>query len=208
MAYYNVTIAKEMNAKEGKERSKFAKRDALKAGKFLQIAQSDVADILKGKMTSNDVTPRDILVGLNQYAAATRYLEALLVAVNMPASTLPDSFKNSREVFAFTTEYAHKNVPELILFTSLLNASTLAILASSTPQEIRVALFPILDFNVNGKKVSQTSIIYKIINSKMEPKPKNIGDSNMDIYSKRNFFTIYIKIKNWEKCHPYFLWST
>jgi hypothetical protein len=207
MAYYNVTISREMSEKDGAERRKNSKNDALKAAEFIKAAKPDVDAILSGKMTDRDLTQRDILVGLNQYAAASRYLDALLIAVNMPTSTMPDSYRNSRQVFSFAKEYSHKNVPELILFTSLLDASTLAILNDSTPQEIKVALFPILDFNTKTGKLSPNSIIHKILNSRFEQKPVDIGSTNMDIYSKRNTlrlakkvpeFKLWLKYNGWQ----------
>ncbi len=207
MAYYNVTISREMPEKAGAERRKNSKNDALKAAEFIKVAKPDVDAILSGKITDKDLTPRDILVGLNQYAAASRYLDALLIAVNMPTSTLPDSYRNTRQVFSFAKEYSHKNVPELILFTSLLDASTLAILDNATPQEIKVALFPILDFNTKTGKLSPNSIIHKILNSRFEPKPKDIGDSNMDIYSKRNTLRLAKKVPEFKQWLKYNGWQ-
>jgi hypothetical protein len=202
LAYLDTAISKEMPAKTGIARAKYAVRDSKKALQFLKIVQGNVTAVLQGTLTSNDVTPRDILVGLNQYAAASRYLEALSENYQIPTSTstMPEMYKNTGEVFNYTMEYSARYVPELNLFTSLLNASTLAILSSSTPDEIRAALFPILDFDPKKPGFSPTSIIHKVLDSRLEPKPANIGDTNMDIYSKRNtvrLATLVPEFKQW-----------
>ncbi|MFA9262384.1 MAG: hypothetical protein ACEQSB_03450 [Undibacterium sp.] len=184
-AYFSTTIAKEMPKKEGDYRSYFAKRDMAKAAKFIQASKQDVADILDGKLTENDITPRDILVGLNQYAAALRYLEALGKEVSSP--------KSADEIFEFTMEYSHRKVYQLNLFTSLLNASTLAILDSSDPTSIRRALYPILEFNPKGRLL-ETSIIHKVLDSRFERQPGDVGETNMDIYSKRNTLRLAEKV--------------
>jgi hypothetical protein len=36
------------------------------------------------------------------------------------------------------------------------------------------------------KGVQKKSIIYYILDSRLEKQPKNVGDTNMDIYGKRN----------------------
>lgn len=179
-AYFNTTIAKEMSKEAGQYRSYFAKRDAKKGGEFLKRASQDVADLMDGKLTESDVMPRDILVGLNQYAAALRYLEAL----DRDVSASP---KSAKEIFEYTMEYAYRNVPALHHFTSLLNASTLAILDGADPRDVRAALYPILDFDMKGR-VIPNSILYKVIQSRSEAAlpPEQIGDTNMDLYSKRN----------------------
>lgn len=179
-AYFNTTIAKEMPKKDGEYRAYFAKRDAKKGAEFLKRASKGVTDIMDGKLTEKDVMPRDILVGLNQYAAALRYLEAL-------GRDVSSSPKPAKEIFEYTMEYAYRNVPALHHFTSLLNASTLAILEGADPRDVRAALYPILDFDMKGR-VLPNSILYKVIQSRSETvlPPERIGDTNMDIYSKRN----------------------
>lgn len=181
-AYYTTAIAKEMPKKEGAHRSRYAKRNMKKAGEFLRISKQQVADIMDGKLTEKDIMPRDILVGLNQYAASLRYLEALGVDVSV-------SPKSADEIFEYTMEYAYRNVPALHHFTSLLNASTLAILDGADPRDVRTALYPILDFDMKGERgVLPTSILHEVIKSRFEQKlpPERIGETNMGIYSKRN----------------------
>lgn len=179
-AYFTTTIAKEMPKKEGAHRSRYAKRNVKKAVEFMRIAKQPVVDIMEGKLTEKDIMPRDILVGLNQYAAALRYLEAMGYDVSV-------SPKSAQEIFEFTTEYAYRNVPALHHFTSLLNASTLAIIDGADPRDVRSALYPVLDFDMKGR-VLPTSILHRVIGSRSETKlpPERVGETNMDIYSKRN----------------------
>lgn len=191
-AYFTTTIAKEMPKKEGAARSYWAKRDKKKGIEFLRLAAPDVVEIMEGRMTEQDITPRDLLVGLNQYAAALRYLEAMQHDVSA-------SPKSSKEIFEFTMEYSYRKVPALNLFTSLLNASTLAMLDEANPEDIRTALYPILDLDTKGRLLP-TSIIHKVIDSRFEPKPVDIGSTNMDIYSKRNTLRLAKKVpefKDW-----------
>ncbi len=205
LAYVTTEIAKEMPKNEGVERSKYAKRNIKKSADFLVFATKDVERILNGELTSKDIIPQDILVGLNQYAAALRYREALgfkhfspkMVESLNKIGVKASSIKTPEQIFAFTTEYSHRFVPELNLFTSLLNASTLAILASSTPQDIKVALYPLLDFdtkNTRNANFLKIGIIPKILDSRFEKKPDNIGETAMDIYSKRNTLRLANKV--------------
>ena len=194
-AYYTVEIAKEMPKKEGAYRSRYAKRNVKKSVEFMRISAKQVADIVDGKLTEKEIMPRDILVGLNQYAAALRYLEALGGDVSV-------SPKSAKEIFEYSMEYAYRNVPALHHFTSLLNASTLAIIDGADPRDIRSALYPILDFDMKGERVLSTSILHEVIRSRLEPKlpPERIGETNMGIYSKRNTLRLAEKVpefKSW-----------
>lgn len=186
LAYYNVAIAPELNPSEAKARTQYVKRDSLKAVNFLKASEKEIDKILKGEITSEDVVPQDILVGVNQYAAAHRYLKAIQEAPPLTPESSDISTEKAKNAFNFSMKYSRQVVPELELFTSLLNASTLAILASSTPDEIKVALYPILDFDPKRPTVQKKSIIYYILDSRLEKQPKNVGDTNMDIYGKRN----------------------
>lgn len=199
LSYFLTVIAKDMPVKEGVKRSKNVKHDTKKALEFIKFAKSDVVNILNNKLTSDDVTPRDILVGLNQYAAALRYLEALsalqsATSTLISKSELADFNKQSKEIFMFTMDYSHRNVPELRHFTSILNASTLVILDSSTPEEVRVALYPVLDLDLKKTKLIDNSIIHKVLDSRFEKKAKNLDETEMDLYSKRNILMLAKKV--------------
>lgn len=190
-SYFKTVLAKEFP----EESSIFLKNiqiDKTKAVKFLAIADNDIKKIIEGNLNSSEIPARDILVGLNQYASALRYLEA--IGVNATSS------KTSREVFSFAMDYSASLVLELNMFTSLINASTLAILSSSTSDEIKIALGPILNFDTKKPSSYKGSVIKKIIASRFEQKPKESSYIRMDIYSKRNVILLGNKVpefKTW-----------
>lgn len=176
--YFKTVLTKEMEDNGEASRLKDVSRDLKKSVDFLNMSSGDVEKILDGKLTSADMPARDILVGLNQYASALRYLEALGVKAT--------STNTSREVFAFAMDYSARFVLELNIFTSLVNASTLAILDSSTSEEIKIALSPILSFDTKKPNSYKGSVIKKIIQSRFEQKPAEISRTRLDIYSKRS----------------------
>ena len=97
-------------------------------------------------------------------------------------------------------DYSSRFVIELNIFTSLLNTSTLAVLDSSTAEEIKVALTPILSFDTKKPSSYKGSVIRKIINSKFEQKLEGSNYVRMDIYSKWNVLLIANKVpefKSW-----------
>jgi hypothetical protein len=186
MAFLRTYIAKATAGTSDELKYTRGSQDGAKARYFGMKAKVVVSDILDGKVTSEDVTPRDILVGLNQYASAMRYAEAL-------ASDLRESPNGSREIFTFSMDYARKYVPELYLFTAFLNASTLNII-KSTDQEMRNAIYPIIDFDT-ARNPPQTpdSIIMKIINLRYE-KPIKISEMSLDIYGKPNIVALSMRV--------------
>ena len=184
--YFKVMRAPELPDEERSDYLKNAQRDIKKALEFLSAANDDVVKIVEGKLTSSDMPARDILVGLNQYAAALRYLEAMGVNAT--------STKTSREIFIFAMNYAPRFVLELNMFTSLINASTLAILDSSTTEEMKTALGPILSFDTGKPNSYKGSVIIKILNSRFEQKPEGIIYRRMDIYSKSNVLLIASRV--------------
>lgn len=185
LAYFAFALSKEITPAERKNRFAFEQRDRAKALEFMKEARKYIAPLVDGELTEQDIDKRSILVGLNQYAAAYRYLRAMGIQVEVD--------KNGKEIFAFTTEYAYRNIPELVLFTALLNASTLAILDSPTSADIRSALYPILDVDPVGN-LSKFGILKKVLDSRFDKKPAKIGDSNMDLYSKRNQLRLSSKV--------------
>jgi len=163
-----------------------------KASEFANTAQVDVVKILNGELNAQDMPARDILVGLNQYASAIRFFEILDFQYS--------SAKSSREIFSFSMEYSRKYVPELMHFTSLINATTLALLPSGGQQEIKESLYPILNLDTKKIKLLDTSIIHKVIDARFEPKPTTVYDIRLGTYSKRNIVRISEKspeFRNW-----------
>ena len=190
--YFKVIRSKKIPEGERGVYLKNMERDIKKALEFLSASNDDVVKILEGKLTSSDIPARDILVGLNQYASTLRYLEAM--GINHTSA------KTSREIFTFAMDYSSRFVIELNIFTSLVNSSTLAILDSSTSEEIKMALGPILNFDTKKPSSYKGSVIKKIINSKFEQKLEGSNYVRMDIYSKWNVLLIANKVpefKSW-----------
>lgn len=178
-AYFAQVLADEI-ADRGRAEARAirVKRNIEKAIEFEGYSRDSVQAVLDGKVTDKDVPARDILVGLNQYAGSLRYLEALGVKQDSP--------RNAKEIFAFALEYSRKNVPQLLFFTSLLDASTLAISNPENPQELKEALYPILNFDTKKNKLSDQSILNHVIDARFEPTPLDIESTPLDIYSRRN----------------------
>lgn len=195
IAYYNTVLAKEVPKEKSSSFLRNTKRDTAKALSFISQSEENIIKILNKEITSEDVTSRDILVGLNQYGAALRYLAAMGTSSRQVS---PRNF--SWDIFSFSTDYAARNVPELMHFTSLLNASTLILDEESTSNEVKVTLYPILDLDTKKTKLIDKSIVHRIIDSRFERKPTNIGDTDMDIYGKRNTLRLANKVpefKTW-----------
>lgn len=124
-----------------------------------------------------DILAHNLLVGMNQYAAALRYLEAAGTDIAVIESDL-----NAAEIFAFDMTLSRQFVPELEIFTSLLNASTLSLVSPGSTDALRIALQPILEFDTNRTKPE--GIIIGIINA------KDSKFDGLDIYSKINITTL------------------
>lgn len=133
-----------------------------------------------------DTVPHNFLVGINQYAASLRYLEAAGIDISAVESTV-----FPRDMFAFSMIYSKKFVPELEQFTSLLNASTLSLVSPNDVSGIRAALKPILKL---GKMKKPEGIQIYFVKAKSEKKVfiegTNTQKMNLDIYGKKNFVTL------------------
>lgn len=119
-----------------------------------------------------NILPHNLLVGLNQYAAALRYLEVTGTEISVI-----DSPATADDLFALNMVIAKQFVPELEIFTSLLNASTFALISPQSVSDLKVALRPILDLDTS--KTKPQGIVLGIINAKEHPK-------GFDVYSKVN----------------------
>jgi hypothetical protein len=145
-----------------------------KSSRYLKEAGVFVPDILAGRLSSLDIPARDILVGLNQYASACRYLRAMGIAAEETAD--PDS------VFDFTMNFSKSIVAELHHFTGLLNATTLNILPHSqtTAQKLRESLAPFFTFSLPKHNRRPGNIIDRVIDSRFAP------DGTVNIYGRTN----------------------
>jgi hypothetical protein len=131
------------------------------------------------------VTAQSLLTGLNQYAACLRYLEATGFAIAIIDSPVP-----ANDVFAFDMLFSKTYVPELEVFTSLLNASTLALVSPQSADAIKAALQPILKYDL-----TQPLGILRIL---FEAKDDKFG--GWDIYGKKNavlLASIVPEFKKW-----------
>lgn len=152
---------------------------------FETKARQGIVDIFGGKLTSQDMPVRDIIVGLNQYASTLRFFEFLKVGFDSP--------KTASEIFAFAKEYAKQNDPSWALFTGYLDASTL-LYVNAGSDEIKTALQPILDYDTKVQKPQKGKLIYKIIISRLD---KRI---NLDMYGRRHVINLANKVpefKDW-----------
>lgn len=135
-----------------------------------------------------DTLPHNFLVGLNQYASALRYLEATGFDIKTIGSPL-----SAQDIFAFNGVFAKKYVPELEVFTSLLNASTLSLVSPDDVSGIRSALQPVLDFKV--KKKQNLGMVSKILSARLEEVIYTPGTRvrvfyNLDLYGLKNIGTL------------------
>lgn len=146
---------------------------------FETKARQGIVDIFDGKITSRDIPVRDIIVGLNQYASALRYFEFLGVSFDSP--------KTAREIFAFSKDYAKQNDPGWSLFTGYVDASTLLYINAGS-DEVRVALQPVLDYDVAAKKPAKGTLIDKVIKSRLDKRV------DLDMYGRIHVVNLANKV--------------
>lgn len=171
-ALYSIKVPKDFP--EGFDHKAFRENAQQKAVKYLKLSSQDVADIIDGKITTNNMPARDILLSVDQYGAATRYLARQNVVVT-------GLIKTANEAFDFATPYARQSVPELYLFTNYLNASTqLYDPKNASEESIRQALFPFYTFALPKEQRRPGNIVDRIINSKSQTY------DSIDLYGKTN----------------------
>jgi hypothetical protein len=181
-SYYSAVIAGQTSDKNlATAKSQYVERDAKKAAHFLDLGKDDVAKIVHDEYKS-DVTPRDTLVGINQYAAALRYLDAVGMPYASPVS--------SKEISDFATFYARKNVPELYLYTSYSNASTLIASSTIRREDVTAALYPIYSLDKETvQRINErfsANILKKMLSARTESDKPLTTNNQLGIYSKRN----------------------
>lgn len=195
-AYFTKRRAADGGFPPGVDSSSVIKNNVRKAVSFEIKARDSMMETLKnnGFVVGNlkariksleeeplkDILPHSLLVGLNQYAACLRYLEAVGEDISVINSPM-----NAEEIFAFNMSFSKKNAPELKMFTSLLNASTLSLVTENVDL-LKKSLQPILAFDT--KKTNPQGIVQGIINAKDD---KFTG---YDIYSKKNITALARKV--------------
>ncbi len=167
-----------------------------KAVLYANKVQPDIMKVLDGTFDATTVPERDILVGLNQYAAALRYFQALKVDFSSP--------RNASEIFAFSTDYARQYVPVLAPFTSLLDASTLMLVSPKSTEGIREALRPIFEHEIVGDELNR-GIYYRLVVLAKTYSVARFGNSetindDFSLYGKINMVDLAHAVpdfKNW-----------
>lgn len=153
---------------------------------FAQKAQADIAAILEGELTEDDLLPHSIVVALNQQASALRYFQDL--GVSFTSTNTPE------QMFSFSRGYSKTRVPWLHLFSCFLDASTLRMVSPERVAEIKSALLPVYLAEVPKPGETPNSVVRKIIDSKLEVTSyypgTEVPDLHLDIYGKRNVVSL------------------
>lgn len=180
----------------------FAKKADSNLASFIfenNIQQKDLADTTKLLDISNqiflkNVTGHDLLIGLTQYAASLRYLEAY--------GTIIPSTIDVNTMFSVATDFSKHFIPEYLLGISILNASTLNVVNGSSTKDISVALKPIIDTGLSVNK--NQGVIEKILKARLEEEKYFTGTTikniNFDRYGKANIISLAKKapdFKSW-----------
>lgn len=157
------------------------------------LTPADIKTPSKLKVLNGDILPRNLLVGSNQYAAAVRYLGAYGFKYE---ATLDPS-----DMFHLNHLVAKSYVPELEIFTGILDASTLSLNSSSSPVAMKEALQPLINVK-DPMKVG--GVVKGILVSKdlvYSPYPGTTTINYwLDIYDKYNVVTLAEKVpefKSW-----------
>lgn len=186
MAYISINYRKTNKYPEDQVISDQAKQNIAKGSFYVSAASSTVHELINGQDLSGEILDQNILVGLNQYASALRYL-ALFGVENQ-------SLDSPEAIFAFTKQYSRERVPELFLFTNLLDASSLVMLNATDTEQIRTSLEPLMNFDLS-KGVRNYSVMDRVLSA-------NKGREEEGTYSKGNIVKIANRVpefKNWLK---------
>lgn len=192
MAYYKKMIRNDKDKGQSLNYPPYTEKeitsDIKKSLQFLSTANSDMGIFFNDPKVLETLYNYDFLIGLIQYGSALRYLESLNVGFA--------SSYSSREIFSFAIKYSYETAPDMYLFTSLSNASTLLLLSSYSGIELRNAVYPFFDIRIPINK--KDGLVGKILNSKFERIDSRFMD--LDIYSFKNISSIANKVpefKTW-----------
>lgn len=153
---------------------------------FAEKAKDDVAAILEGRLTENDLLPHSMVVAVNQQASALRYFQDQ--GIEFQSTNTPE------QMFAYSRDYSRLRVPWLHMFTCFLDASTIRLVSPEKTVEIARALKPVYESNVDQTGTVSNDVLLKIINSKSEVTSNfpgtDVPDLHLDIYGKRNVVSL------------------
>lgn len=188
MAYIGKSMSKDKNIKN---LSPDQKRNLDKAMLFAKNASTEVASMVNSRTIPDSVYVADVVIGLNQYAYALRYFKYFELPFNSP--------KTSEEIFALTTEYTSKKIPELSMFTHLINASSLVLIHGNVA-EITTALKPLTDYNPVILPPVDHSVIDRVLKARLDVEKEGV-------YSKQNIVSIAVEIPKFKMWLLAFGWK-
>lgn len=179
MAYIGKMQSKDTNVKN---LSVDQKRNLDKALSFAKNASHEVDAIVKSGVIPNTTYVADVVIGLNQYAYALRYFKYF--DLPFEASTTPE------KVFEFTTAYTARQVPLLVYFTHLINASSL-VLVGGTEEEVAKIMEPFIKYDLS-KTPREYSVVDRVIKARL-------GKEKEGVYSRENIVAIAKKSQKFKE---------
>lgn len=177
LAYYKTGIREEKSLGKLPTYPDYTKAEIasdLKKGQFFYQKAEEAVRVLMSASERTDVTILDAVYAGEQLGSAWRYLSGNGVTMDLEVT--------ASRAFAFATRSAYQGVPELYLYVSLSNASTALLVESTTPVELRNAIYPFLD--IRDGKIKKSGIVEKVIRARIEPAGARFRD--LDLYSRKN----------------------
>lgn len=177
LAYYKKGIREEKSVGKLPTYPDYTKAEIasdLKRGQFFYPKAEEATRVIMSAPERMDPAVLDAVYAGEQLGSAWRYFSGYGSAV--------DSEVSATEAFAFATRSASRGVPELYLYVSLSNASTALLVESTTPIELRNAIYPFLD--IRDGRIKQSGIVEKVIRARIDPVGARFRD--LDLYSRKN----------------------
>lgn len=190
LAYYKKGIREEKSLGKLPTYPDYTKAEIasdLKKGQFFYPKAEEAVRILISTPERTDVTILDAVYAGEQLGSAWRYLSGSGVTIDLETT--------ASQAFAFATRSAYRGAPELYLYVSLSNASTALLVESTTPAELRNAIYPFLD--IREGKIKKSGIVEKIIRARIEPDGARFRD--LDLYSRKNIAELGRRVPEFKK---------
>lgn len=139
-----------------------------KAQYFVELSKEFLFANTRETGTINDlnkleVIPDDLLVGLNQYAAAIENLKSAGVVIYSPFTT--------SEIYEFNYELAKTKVPRLYFFTNYLYASSLVYGGGATAESVALPLSRAVEYTQTTDRAEWRKSVSRVINAKTADEP-------------------------------------
>lgn len=177
LAYYKEGIREEKASGELSAYPDYTEAEIaadLKKGQFFYPKAEEAIRVLMSAPDRTDAAVLDAVYAGEQLGSAWRYLSGSGVAI--------DSEVAAPEAFMFAIDSAYRAAPELYLYVNLSNAATSLLVESTTPAELRTAIYPFL--GIKGGRIKQSGIVEKVIRARIEPDAARFRD--LDLYSRKN----------------------